>query len=233
MKLAIVIPTYNERENIGRLIKEILRLNLDIKIIVVDDNSPDKTSETVREISKENKNVHLILRVNKRGRGSAVIDGFKEALKDKKTQYFFEMDADFSHDPHDIPRFLKEIKNNDVVIGSRYLLESKIVDWPIKRKIFSKIANWFARLVLKIPITDYTNGYRCYKRKVLESIDFSKINSPGYIVLSEMAYQIFKLGYKFKDIPIIFVNRRRGLSNLRLKEITSAFTSVLKIRFSK
>lgn len=232
-KIAIIIPTYNESGNIERLIKKILSLNLPCQLFIIDDDSPDGTSEIVRTISKKNKNVNLIQRLNKRGRGSAVIDGFKKALEDKDIRYFFEMDADFSHDPRDIPRFLEMIKEADVVIGSRYLPQSKIVEWPVKRLIFSKIANTYARLILKIPISDYTNGYRCYKRKVLEALNFSKINASGYIVLSEMAYQIYRKGFKFADIPIVFVNRRRGLSNLRMKEITDAFTSVIKARFNK
>lgn len=232
-KIAIIIPTYNESGNIERLIKKILSLNLPCQLFIIDDDSPDGTSEIVGTISKKNKNVSLIQRFNKRGRGSAVIDGFKKALEDKDIRYFFEMDADFSHDPRDITRFLEMIKEADVVIGSRYLPQSKIIEWPVKRLIFSKIANTYARLILKIPISDYTNGYRCYKRKVLEALNFSKINASGYIVLSEMAYQIYRKGFKFADIPIVFVNRRRGLSNLRMKEITDAFTSVIKTRFNK
>jgi len=232
MKIAVVIPTFNEKENIKRLINEISGLNLNVQIFVVDDNSADRTAGEVEEIEKKNKNVKLILRVNKRGRGSAVIDGFKEALKDKKTEYFFEMDADFSHDPNDIPRFLEKIKNYDIVIGSRYLPGSEIINWPIERHIFSAIANFYARLILGVPISDYTNGYRCYKREVLEKIDFNKIKSSGYIVLSEMAYSIKKAGFKFGEIPVVFVNRKRGKSNLRLKEIIEAFTSVLRIRLT-
>lgn len=232
-KIAIVIPTFNEKENISRLIKDILKLNLSCRIVVVDDDSPDGTSRIVKEISQLNKQVELISRTNKRGRGSAVIDGFKEALKDKNIIYFMEMDADFSHDPKDIPRFLNKIKSTDVIIGSRYLEKSQIIDWPLKRLIFSKIANSYAKLILGIPISDYTNGYRCYKREVLEALDFSKINASGYIVLSEMAYEIFRRGFKLTDIPIVFVNRKRGLSNLKFKEITDAFSSVLKIKFKK
>lgn len=232
MKIAIIIPTYNEKQNIEKLVKEILRLNFNIKIIVVDDNSPDKTGEIVKKLTEKYRSVKLILRINKRGRGSAVIDGFKEALKDREIDYFFEMDADFSHNPKDIPRFLEKIKEADVVIGSRYLPNSGIISWPLSRHIFSSIANFYARLILGIPISDYTNGYRCYRRNVLEKIDFKKITATGYIVLSEIAYLIKKAGFKFAEIPVIFVNRKRGKSNLRLKEIIEAFTSVIRIRLT-
>lgn len=232
MKIAIIIPTLNEKENIGRLIGEILKLNLDVKIFVVDDNSPDKTGEIVKKLAEKYKNVKLILRVKKRGRGGAVIDGFSEALKNKEIKYLFEMDADFSHDPKDIPRFLEKIKEVDVVIGSRYLPGSQIINWPLSRHIFSAIANFYARLILGISISDYTNGYRLYKREVLEKIDFKKIKSVGYIVLSEIAYLIKKSGFKFGEIPVVFVNRKRGKSNLKLKEIIEAFTSVIRIRLT-
>ncbi|MBU3965153.1 polyprenol monophosphomannose synthase [Patescibacteria group bacterium] len=233
MKIAIIIPTYNEVKNIKKLIEKILKLNLGVRIIIVDDNSPDKTKKVVEEITKKNKDVELILRTNERGRGSAVIEGLKLALKDEGTEYFFEMDADFSHDPKDISRILEKIKHYDVVIGSRYMPSSKIINWSIKRRVFSRFANFYARLILGIPISDYTNGYRCYNRRVLKSLDFSKFKTKGYIVLSEMAYKIHKSGFKFGEIPIVFLNRKRGMSNLKLQEISDALTSVLKIRFSK
>lgn len=232
MKTMVVIPTYNERENIEKLIKEIFCFDRDIKVIVVDDNSPDKTFEVVEKIGKKDKRVKLILRKNKRGRGSAVVDGFKYGLKDKKTKYFFEMDADFSHDPKELGKFFEKIKKADVVIGSRYLKKSKIIGWPLKRHIFSRLANFYAWLILRVPITDYTNGFRCYKRRVLESIDLGKIKSSGYIVLSEMAYKIYRKEFKFAEVAVVFVNRQRGASNLRLEEIVEAFTSVWRIRFS-
>jgi dolichol-phosphate mannosyltransferase len=231
MSSLIVIPTYNEKENIARLVEVIMSLPYPISVVIVDDNSPDGTGIIADKLSKKFERVKVIHRKGKGGRGSACIEGFQYALKQEQDiNYIFEMDADFSHDPKEIPKFLENIENYDMVIGSRYTEGSKIVNWSKLRRIFSKLANFYARSLLKIPITDYTNGYRCYKKDVLNNIDFNKINSTGYVVLSEMAYQIAKKGYKIGEIPIVFVNRKRGESNLTLKEIFSAFISILRIK---
>lgn len=228
MKGIVVIPTYNEKDNIPPLIEAILAQGLDFGIIIVDDNSPDGTGEAAEQISKKHPEVMLIHREGKGGRGSACIEGFKKALEDN-AEYIFEMDADFSHNPKDIPKFLEKIKECDVVIGSRYLRGSQIVNWGWKRTIFSKLANFYAETILRLKISDYTSGYRCYKRGVLESLSFDEIDATGYIVLSEMAQKIFYKGFEIAEIPITFVNRRRGESNLSLNEIVSAFTSVIKL----
>ena len=231
-KTAIIIPTYNEKDNIRKLIQTIFGISNDMTIIVVDDNSPDKTGEIADALTKKYKNLKIIHRTKKNGRGGACIEGFKRAL-DEGFEYIFEMDADFSHDPIDIPRLLtKVLEGNDMVIGSRYLKGSKILNWGLKRTIFSKFANIYARVILGIPIHDYTNGYRCYTRKTLEAIDFDRIEASGYIVLSEMSYQLHKKHFKISEIPITFVNRKRGISNLSIHEITSAFTSVIKLRWN-
>ncbi|MDI6736555.1 MAG: polyprenol monophosphomannose synthase [bacterium] len=197
---------------------------------MVDDTSPDGTGEVADELVSRFSQVTVIHRKGKGGRGGACMEGFKYALG-QNFDYIFEMDADFSHHPGDIPIMLEKIKGCDVVIGSRYLKESKIVDWGIERTIFSRFANFYARMILGIPTSDYTNGYRCYRRAVLEDIDWDKIGARGYIVLSEMAYQIFQKGYTFGEVPIVFVNRRRGESNLTLKEIINAFVSVLRVKW--
>ncbi len=230
---AIIIPTYNEKENIRKLIQSISGISRDIIIIVVDDNSPDKTGEIVDALKRKYPNLQVIHRTKKNGRGGACIEGFESALK-QGFEYIFEMDADFSHDPQDIPRLLNKVQDGyDMVIGSRYMKKSKIVNWGWKRTVFSKFANIYARVILGIPISDYTNGYRCYTRKALEAIEFNKIEAAGYIVLSEMSYQLHKKSFKIGEIPIKFVNRCRGESNLATSEITSAFTSVLRLRFKK
>lgn len=229
MKGIVIIPTYNERENIERLVTEILELALDIRILVVDDNSPDGTGKVVDQMVREYDRVEVIHRKGKRGRGSACLEGFKKALKEK-VDYIVEMDADFSHDPKELPKLIEGIRKYDVVIGSRYLKGSRIVNWGIKRILFSRLANFYARRVLEIPISDYTNGYRCYKKKALAQLDFGLIHTTGYIVLSETAYQLYKKGFSFGEIPILFVNRRRGESNLTFREIWSAFGAVLSIR---
>ncbi len=229
-KILIVIPTFNEKENIIRQVEAIMALPLDITVVVVDDNSPDGTGAAVAELSGKFKKVKGIHRKGKAGRGSACIKGFQYAIK-QGVDYVFEMDADLSHDPNEIPKFLEKMQNYDLVIGSRYDKGSKIVNWGKVRPVFSKLANFYARLVLGIPITDYTNGYRCYKKHVLENMEFDRITSTGYIVISEMTYQIARKGYKIGEVPTVFVNRRRGESNLTLNEIVSGFISVLRLRF--
>lgn len=228
-RILIVIPTYNEKENIARLAEELLKISTNISVLIVDDESPDGTGEVADSLSKRFTSVKVIHRKGKGGRGSACIEGFKYAF-DKNFDYVFEMDADFSHNPKEIPLFFEKIKSCDMVIGSRYLKESRIVDWSLSRRIFSKIANFYAKTVLGIPISDYTNGYRLYKIGVLKNMDFEKIKSKGYIVLSEIAYQVYKKGYSIGEVPTLFVNRKRGQSNLSFQEIYSAFTGVLKVK---
>jgi dolichol-phosphate mannosyltransferase len=232
MNIAIVIPTYNEALNIQKLTEEIFKIPLKVDLFFVDDNSPDGTGQQVEGMQQRypNRRISLVKRDKKAGRGSACMEGFKIALKDKY-DYIFEMDADLSHEPGEIPLFIKEIASCDLVIGSRYLKDSRIINWSLQRRIFSKIANCYARMLLKIPITDYTNGYRCYRSSALNTIDFDSIDSQGYIVLSEIAYSLFKKGCLFKEVPTIFVNRRRGISNLTLNEIWNAFTSITKLRY--
>jgi dolichol-phosphate mannosyltransferase len=228
--ILIVIPSYNEKENIENLINEILKQNNKIDLLVVDDNSPDGTSEIVSKHKKLNKRVFLITRNKKDGRGGAVLDGFQFGLKsNKKYEYFFEMDADFSHAPNEIGDLLEKIDQYDMVIGSRYLRKSKIVGWPINRRIFSKLANIYARVLLRIPISDYTNGYRLYRKEVLERLNFKAIKKSGYIVLSEVAFQVHLAGFRIGEVPTLFVNRQRGISNLTLSEVLSAFHSVLRL----
>lgn len=227
----VIIPTYNERDNIAQLIDAVLAQSPDIDVVVVDDDSPDGTSALVRGIvpSKHGR-LHLISRKGKGGRGSAVLAGFGYALQ-RPYQTIFEMDADFSHKPEEIPRFLEKITEVDLVVGSRYLPESEIHEWSAKRTFFSRWANRYARLVLRIPLTDYTNGFRCYRRRAIEALNMQKIDAKGYVVLSEVAYELYNKGFTIGEVPTIFVNRRRGISNLSSHEIKEAFLSVLRIRF--
>ncbi len=232
MKIAIVIPTFNEAKNIVDLIGELLELNLDMDILVVDDNSPDGTAEIAKKSFKKNENIFVLLRQNKRGRGSACIDGFKYFLSNgKRYDCIFEMDADFSHDPKDISLFLEKIPKYDMLIGSRYLQKSKIINWSLNRRAFSKLANFYAGLLLRIPITDYTNGYRCYRYNVLKNVDFNFVKESGYIVLAEIAYQIFLKAYNIGEVPTLFINRKRGISNLNFREIWQAFKRITVLRF--
>jgi len=232
--LSVVIPTFNEADNIVKLIKMINSESmLRCSIIVVDDNSPDNTALLVKNIQKKYSNVFLINRVRKAGRGSAVIAGMRFAKK-FKTDFILEMDADFSHNPKDIKRLVqKAIKtNSDFVVGSRYSDGSKIFNWSIKRKVFSRLANLYARILLGVPLSDYTNGFRLYSSNAVEYLLKKELKSKGYIVLSETAYLLHKMGFKFNEIPIVFVNRKRGTSNLDLSEIINSFIGIWKIRFS-
>ena len=228
--MLIIIPSYNERENIARLVEMIFGLHPEAEVLVVDDSSPDGTAAVVEEVKKKFGNkLHLLVRRGKGGRGSAVLAGFEQALG-RGDDLIMEMDADFSHDPHEISRFLEKIKHCDMVLGSRYLPGSEILHWGWKRTFFSKWANRYARLILGIPISDYTNGYRCYTRRAIEALDLKRIEAKGYIVLSEVAYQLYRKGMKIGAVPTKFVNRRRGISNLSFREIKEAFLSVIRIR---
>ena len=226
----MVVPTYNESGNITSLIEAITALGDQYQVIIVDDNSPDGTGDVVNGLVERMPSLEVIHRTGKGGQGSACIAGFERVLDQPEYGCFIEMDADFSHDPADIPRLISEMAGHDVVIGSRYVPGSKIINWGVQRHIFSHLANAFARLLLGIPIHDYTNGYRCYSRHALESIDLDRIEAHGYIVLSEMAYQLHQAGMRFAEIPIVFVNRRRGKSNTSLREVADAFTSIIKLR---
>ncbi len=229
MKILIIIPTYNERENIKKLIPTIKNVNKKIDILVVDDNSSDGTVSAVKGLMKKDKSINLLQRPYKSGLGKAYVDGFKYALN-KGYDLIFEMDADFSHDPKYIPDFLKEIKNNDLVIGSRYLNGVSVINWPISRLILSKFANFYARCITGLPLTDCTSGYKCYKRKVIESIDLNKIHSDGYAFQIEMHYKAWRKGFKIKEIPIIFVDRHSGTSKMSRKVMIEAAIVVWKLR---
>jgi len=229
MKTLIIIPTYNEAENIERIIEEIFKLNLDINILVVDDNSPDGTSKIVEEITGRDHKVSLIKRKAKMGLGTAYVAGFKYAIQERY-DYIFEMDADFSHDPKEIPNFLEKISEYDLVIGSRYIKGVNIVNWPLRRLILSYGANIYTRLITGLPVKDSTGGYKCFRRKVLESIDLDKIHSGGYAFQIEMNYKAWKKGFKITEIPIIFIDRTEGSSKMSRKIVREAIWMVWKLR---
>lgn len=230
LKTLIIIPSYNESENIINLVNVLLKDNLNTDVLVVDDSS-DNTAELITERQNGESRLHLIKRQGKGGRGTAVLDGFKFALAGDY-KLIAEMDADFSHNPKEFQSLINVSGDNTLVIGSRYLKESKIVGWSIQRRVFSKLANFYANLILRIGINDYTNGYRVYGRGALEKLDILKIKGIGYIVLSEISYQLFRKGVKFMEVPTLFVNRRRGVSNFSLKEIIEAFSSVIRVRLN-
>ncbi len=230
LKILVVIPTYNERDNVAALCEDLLARPERPDVLVVDDNSPDGTAAEAQSLAARYAGrMYVLRRAGKGGRGGAVLDGFAWGQA-RGYDYFFEMDADFSHRPDEIPRFLEAAAEADVVVGSRYLPASRIVNWPRARRFFSKLANRYARFFLRIPITDYTNGFRAYRREAVAALDAEAVNATGYVVLSEVAYQLYRRGFRFAEVPTEFVNRRRGESNLSPGEIFSAFVGVLRLR---
>ena len=229
-KSLIIIPTYNELENIQLLIPDILgRYKNNIDILVVDDNSPDETGNFIEELGKTNDKVKLLRREKKMGLGTAYVAGFKYALKNNYN-YIFEMDADYSHDPKEIKNFLKSIKECDLVLGSRYVRGVNVVNWPMRRLILSYFANIYTRFVTGMPIRDATGGFKCFKREVLESIDLDNIKSNGYAFQIEMTYKAWKKGFKIGEIPIIFIDRTVGSSKMSRKIVREAIFMVWKLR---
>lgn len=229
MKTLIIIPTYNERENIKKIIPEIKKVNKKFHILVVDDASQDGTANVVKKIADKDKTIKIIERDGKYGLGTAYVEGFKYALKNKY-DYIFEMDADFSHDPKYLVDFLYHIKKNDLVIGSRYLNGISVVNWPLRRLMLSKFATFYVRTITKLPLTDATSGFKCYRRKVLEAIDLDNIHSDGYAFQIEMHYKAWKKGFKIKEIPIIFVDRNAGSSKMSRSIVWEAIWIVWKLR---
>ena len=225
----MMIPTYNEKENIRPLVDEIFRSTKGKTIvIIVDDSSPDGTGEIADEMARKQKGIFVVHR-SERGRGSAGIRGFLEALK-HGPDYVIEMDADFSHDPEYIPAFLREIEGCDIVIGSRMIEEGRTVERGFVRNAITSFAGFVTRLILGMKIRDIQSGYKCYRREVLESLDFSGFISKGYSIGAETLYRANMKGFSMKEIPIIFRNRKRGKSKLSVNELFSFFFSVIRIR---
>ncbi len=229
MKILIIIPTYNELENLPRLLPEVLSKEEGIHILIVDDNSPDGTAAFVENEMKNNNRIHLIKRPSKQGLGTAYIAGFKFAIQNGY-DFIFEMDADFSHDPKEIPRFLDEIKSTDVILGSRYINGVNVINWPMRRLLLSSFANLYTRIITGMPVHDATGGYKCFRRKVLEAINLEKVTSNGYAFQIEMSFKAWKKGFKLKEIPIIFVDRVKGKSKMSRKIVREAVTMVWKLR---
>ena len=230
MKSIVVIPTYNESDNIRNIITAVLNVQNDLNILIVDDNSPDGTSAIVQEMMQTDNRIHLITRAGKMGLGTAYCEGFQYCL-DLGFEAIMEMDADFSHNPEDIPRFLEEIKHNDVVIGSRYISGMNVVNWPLHRLILSYGANIYSRIISGLPLKDATGGFKCFRAEALRKIDLKAIHSNGYGSQIEMNYRLWKLGCKIKEISIIFIDRRSGVSKMNKKIIWEAIFLVWKLKF--
>ncbi len=232
MKTLIVMPTYNERENITAIVDDILRYAPQVDLLIVDDNSPDGTGELADALHEQYSNVSALHRAGKLGLGTAYITGFRYAL-DHGYDLIFEMDADFSHDPRYLPAFLAEAERADLVIGSRYVQGGGTPNWSPLRRFISGGGNIFARVMLGLPIKDATAGYRCYRREVLAALDLDSIQSQGYAFQVEMAYQTLKRGFRVHETPIIFVDRRVGKSKMSRKIFIEGFVYVLRVRFGR
>ena len=230
----VIIPTYNEKENIERIIRKVFSLDGGYEILIIDDGSPDGTAAIVKSLQKEFPDrLNLIERAGKLGLGTAYITGFKWALG-HGYDFIFEMDADFSHDPDDLPRLLEACKEGEgVAIGSRYSDGISVVNWPIGRIIMSYYASVYVRTVLRMKVFDCTAGYKCYSRRVLEAIDLDKVEMKGYGFQIEMKYTAWKLGFPIREVPVIFVNRKAGSSKMSGSIFGEAFWGVIKLRFRK
>ena len=227
----VIVPTYNERFNIARLIPAVLAQDPSLEMLVVDDASPDGTGGIVDAIAANNERVHVIHREGKLGLGTAYLAGFRWAL-DRKYDLVFEMDADFSHNPERLPEFLEAIKEADLVLGSRYQNgHVNVVNWPMSRLFLSYAANIYARGVTGLPIFDATGGFKCFRRNVLESIDLSSVKSNGYAFQIEMSFRAWKRGYRLVEIPIIFVDRTEGVSKMSKKIVREAIWMVWRLRW--
>ena len=216
-KVVIVIPTYNERENIQELLLRILDLKASehLLLLVVDDNSPDETADAVSSLAQREKDIHLLVRKGKRGRGTAGIEGFKKALT-FNPDYIMEMDADFSHRPEDILRLLEAIDECDMAIGSRFVPGGRDAERNIARKLITFLVRYFLRFYLKIPVKDVSSGFRCFKKYVLEKIDLDNLKSEGPSIVQEILYKAFLSGYTIKEVPITFQDRKKGETKLTL-----------------
>jgi dolichol-phosphate mannosyltransferase len=230
IRALVIVPTYNERENITRLIDTVLAQDARLEVLVVDDGSPDGTGDIVDRIIANNRRVHILRRAKKLGLGTAYLAGFKWGIE-RKYDLMLEMDADFSHDPAHLPQFLRAIEGADLVLGSRYR-EGKItiVNWPIGRLFLSYFANVYARWVTGLPVWDGTGGFKCFRRKVLETIDLNDVRSNGYAFQIEMSFRVWKKGFKIVEIPIVFVDRTEGTSKMSGHIVREAIWMVPRLR---
>jgi len=228
-KAILIVPTYNEVENVQSLTEAIFEHQPEVHILFVDDGSPDGTADVIRKIQNTQRSVHLLERQGKMGLGTAYIAGFRWALE-RQYEYIFEMDADFSHNPAEIPHFLEAMETNDLVIGSRYITGVNVINWPLKRLLLSYFANMYTQIVAGIPVKDCTGGYKCFRRTVLEQLDLDGIKTNGYGFQIEMNFKAWKKGFRIQEIPIIFVDRVHGESKLSTQIMWEAIFLVWKLR---
>ncbi|MDB4907950.1 MAG: dolichyl-phosphate beta-D-mannosyltransferase [Gemmatimonadetes bacterium] len=227
----VIVPTYNERENIARLVAAVLEQDARLEVLVVDDGSPDGTGNIVDELSAADPRVHGLHRAKKMGLGTAYLAGFRWALE-REYDYVFEMDADFSHDPGHLPQFLEAIGTADLVLGSRYRNgKVTVVNWPIQRLILSYGANMYARAVTGLPVWDATGGFKCFRRTVLAAINLDHVKSNGYAFQIEMSYRAWRKNFRIVEVPIVFVDRTEGQSKMSGSIVREAIWMVWRLRF--
>ena len=233
-KNLVIIPTYNEIENIEKMIRTVFDLPREFELLIVDDGSPDGTANKIKELQKEYVGkLYIEERQGKLGLGTAYIHGFKWALA-RNYDYIFEMDCDFSHNPKDLVRLLEACENGaDVAVGSRYCKGGKVSNWPLGRILMSYFASVYVRLILWIPVKDTTAGFKCYRKKVLQTLELDKIRFMGYAFQVEMKYRAYKKGFKIMEVPIIFTDRVLGISKMSTKIFKEAFIGVIQMRFLK
>lgn len=227
-KTLVVIPTYNERANLPAVIKRLMALPVSVEVLIVDDNSPDGTGKLADEISAENPLVHVLHRSAKNGLGRAYIAGFHWALE-RDYEFIFELDGDLSHNPDDIPVFLQAAREADLVIGSRYKDGIRIINWPLSRLMLSKAAAIYVKVITGMPFTDPTGGYKCFRRRALQALKLSEINSNGYSFQVEITHRLWRAGYRIVEVPIVFTDRFQGTSKMSTHIIREAMLMVWRL----
>lgn len=228
----VIIPTYNEIDNIQRMLETLTSFYPELSILIIEDGSPDGTANIVKEFMKSNNQIHIIERTGKQGLGTAYITGFKWALA-RDFDFIFEMDCDFSHDPKDIPILLKAAQTNDLVIGSRYINGIRIINWPMHRLLLSYFAGVYTRIITGLNILDATGGFKCFTKSALQSLNLEKVFSNGYSFQIELNFKIWAKGLKVKEVPIVFTERRDGLSKMSGGIVWEAIFAVIKLRLRK
>lgn len=230
MRAIVVVPTYNELANLEALVQKLKQYAPGLHVLIIDDNSPDGTGKLADDLSAADpERISVLHRERKEGLGRAYVEGFKEALK-RGYEYILQMDADLSHDPVHLPDFFANIQNHDLVVGSRYLNGISVVNWDLKRLILSKLASNYVRLITRMPFTDPTSGYNCWRREALEAIDFQDAFSIGYVFLVELKYKAQRKGFRISEVPIIFIERKSGDSKMDWAVIWEAFWGVIRLR---
>lgn len=229
-KILVIVPTYNERDNLPALVQRVMSLPVQADLLIVDDNSPDGTGKLADEVAAQQPRLKVLHRQEKNGLGRAYCDGFKWALE-REYEFIMEMDGDFSHNPDDIPRFLEAAKNADLVLGSRYRDGIRVINWPLRRLMLSMTAAKYVQVITGMPITDPTGGFKCFRRKALQSLDLDAVRSNGYSFQIELTHKIWRKGMRIAEVPIVFTDRFQGSSKMSSKIVREALWMVWRLWF--